>query len=316
VSVSWSALALGCEPLGGTDCGESNRDALRASVRVALDRGISVFDTADVYGLGESERELASALGNDRHAVTIVTKGGVRWRDTGGGQRALTWKDASAAYLNSAIDASLARLGLESIPVYLVHWPDPKTPLAETIDCLERARAAGKIGSFGLSNFPIDVARAWAAGSNLSVLEAPLSLLSERRTVAELAASRAGGLRTLTYGSLGQGFLTGKYGPDWVFPPDDRRSRLPQFAGAGFTRWGKLLDELATVARQTGSTAAQIALRWALETGAATTVIVGAKSAQHVIDACAALEFELTHEQSASLAEAQHAATPTHHEMK
>jgi len=138
-----SPMAMGCELLGGADWGSVDLPGARDAIRCALEAGITVFDTADAYGLGRSEVELSSVLGGERHDVTIVTKGGLRWTDNPSGGRAKILRDSSCAYLSSAIDASLRRLRLDVIPIYLVHWPDLKTPLAETIACLEDARSVG-----------------------------------------------------------------------------------------------------------------------------------------------------------------------------
>jgi aryl-alcohol dehydrogenase-like predicted oxidoreductase len=284
---------MGCEPLGGDDWGSADVQRGRDAVRCALDSGITVFDTADVYGLGRGEEELSRALGDDRHRVTIITKGGVRWSERGADGRAPTRKDASAAYLSSAIDASLQRLRLDTIPLYLVHWPDPATPLAETIDCLERARDMGKIAQYGLSNFTFDAVRDAAAAYDVSAFEGELSLLSTEPRLAEFAAARALGLATLIYGVLAQGLLTGKYSPATVFDRSDRRHRLEHFSSEGYARNRDVLTTLADVARETGRSVAQVAIRWVLDAGVADSVIVGARSPDQVLQNVGALSSAL-----------------------
>ena len=103
-------------------------------MRRALDLGVTMFDTADVYGLGRGEEELSRALGGDRHRVTVVTKGGLRWTRTDAHGRAVCVRDSSASYLSSAIDCSLRRLRLEAIPLYLVYYPDPTVAFEESLD--------------------------------------------------------------------------------------------------------------------------------------------------------------------------------------
>lgn len=287
-------LALGCEPLGGTDWGTVDSGKMRRAVRCALDRGISVFDTADVYGLGRSESELSLALGEDRHRVTIITKGGVRWDEPSGDVRSPTRADASAIYLTTAIRASLRRLRLEAIPLYLVHRPDSATSLEETIECLERARERGEIVSYGFSNHEsakIDWLRAHCA---MSAIEVPYSLLSTDEEHADLVRFRRMGLATLTYGVLAQGLLTGKYTQHSVFDSSDRRRRLGHFRADLWHERQPLLDAVAHVSAETGRSAAQVAIRWVIDTSAATTVIVGAKSCAQLHDVAGALDWTLT----------------------
>ena len=302
---SWSAIALGCEPLGGTDWGALDAGLLRAAVRHAVERGITVFDTADVYGLGRGEEVLAEALGDDRHRVTIVTKGGVRWGALDASGRAPTRRDASPAYLTSAIEASRRRLRLDVIPLYLVHWPDPATPLDDTVACLERARSAGWIRAYGFSNFPADVVTRAAATTAISAVEGELNLLSPATNESMLAAATRLGLCTLTYGALAQGLLTGKYTSDTVFEAADRRHRLPQFCPAAFERNAPVLTALSAVAEECGRTVAQVAIRWTIQFGVARSVIVGAKSPAQVHENLQSLTWSLSDQQMERLKSAR-----------
>jgi aryl-alcohol dehydrogenase-like predicted oxidoreductase len=149
-----SRIIFGCEALGGTDWGKVDVPAVQAAVAHAWDRGINTFDVADVYGLGRAETALAEALGPRRHDAVIITKFGVNWRQGKNGGRAETFRDASPAHAKKAAENSLRRLKIDCIPLYLVHWPDPRTPLADTRAALEELKAAGKIRRYGLSNFP------------------------------------------------------------------------------------------------------------------------------------------------------------------
>lgn len=292
-----SPLAFGCEQLGGTDWGEVNFALARESVRCALDHGVSVFDTADVYGLGRSEKELAKALGGDRHRVTIVTKGGIRWGKTDTTGRAKTFHDASPGYLMTAIEASLKRLCLDTIPVYLVHWPDPLTPVEETLELLAQARIEGKICSYGLSNFNFDLVRPLVSNYDISYLEGSYSLLDRLPVEKNYEEARHLGLKTLTYGPLAQGLLTGKYTDKSIFEVSDRRHRLPQFASERWVRNIKLLRTIGTIAQRHGKTLAQTAIRWVLDSGVASSVIVGAKNPFQVESNIGALGWSLQPEE-------------------
>lgn len=288
-----TALALGCEQLGGTDWGAVDAAAARAAVRRAFELGVAIFDTADTYGLGRSEEQLAEALGADRHRVTIVTKGGVRWGAVDASGRASTSRDSSPAYLTSAIEASLRRLRLDVIPLYLVHWPDASTPIDQTLDCLEEARLAGRIRSYGVSNFPFEQVASLAAAKRLMAFEGSFSLLDSPARRAEYVRMRELGLFTLTYGTLAQGLLTGRYSAASRFDETDRRSRLPHFSPEAWAAHEPMLAALGDVARESGRSHAQVALRWVIESGAADAVIVGARAPAQVDDFMQARDWSL-----------------------
>ena len=305
-----SPIALGCEPLGGWDWGHVDLELCRRAVRRALEMGIDVFDTADVYGLGRGEEELSRALGDDRHRATIVTKGGVRWTQDAGAARATTRRDSSPAYLTSAIEASLTRLRIDAIPLYLVHSPDPRTVIDETLECLENARRAGKIVHYGLSNFDVDVVRRTARSFPISAIEGPCSLLGETSQRDQYKEARNDGLLTLTYGPLAQGLLSGKYSPSSVFDTTDRRHRLSHFSPDSWARNGRILRTLSEVSKEVSRSPAQVAIRWVIDSGASSAVIVGGRSPAQVGENLGALGWSLSDEQFKRLAEAGRTSMP------
>lgn len=290
--ISVSAVGMGCEALGGTDWGHVDIDDAMDAVRFAWSQGVNVFDTADVYGLGESERRLSAALGDSRHEAVIVSKFGVRWTGLSG-DRAKTWRDSSASYLGEALDASLRRLRIERIPVYLVHWPDDGTPVEDTLGALEEHRLAGKIGVYGVSNF-------WGTSLRDAVqlgaraVELPLSLVDRR---AESELSNCIGAGVIAYGTYAQGLLCGRYGRDSQFRGDDRRHRLAHFSNAGWDSNELSLRRVGEVAISRGVTQAQVALRWVLSNEGISCALIGAKSASQVAEAVAACDLELSQEE-------------------
>lgn len=306
--LSFSRIAMGCEAIGGTDWGVVDDRQAHEAVRCALDCGITVFDTADVYGLGRGEEMLSLALGPDRHRVTIVTKGGLRWTHPSGGTRATTRPDARGAYLRLAIGNSLKRLRIEVIPLYLVHWPDPDTPLTETFECLEQARADGLVGAYGLSNFPIAAVQQAAEGWCLSAIEGPLSLISSDLLFSDYEFARQLGLATLTYAPLAQGLLTGKYSALSTFSAEDRRHRLEHFSADAHTIYQPVLDALKEVARELERPIAQVAIRWVIDTGISSSVVVGAKSPTQMLENCSAQSWSLSHDHIEKLARARRLA--------
>lgn len=272
-------VVVGCEQLGGTDWGPMDRDAVERAVDEAFDLGLRAFDTADVYGLGESERRLAAALGRNRHEAFIVTKGGVRWQKSSG--RAVTRKDNSPAYLAQAINDSLGRLRIEKIDLYFVHWPDGVTPIEAVLECLERARGSGKIAAYGLSNFPVDMVLR-ASDAELDAVQVSCNLLSSPEEWSGLARMGDAGLHRYGYGALAQGLLTGKYDANSRFHGSDRRHRLPHFQQANWPQVHKVLDALKAAARRSGRRPAELAIQAVRHCGLIDSVIVGIKTPAQV----------------------------------
>lgn len=277
-----SRVAFGAEPLGGADWGEVDASAALSAVHEALDLGINVFDTADVYGLGRSEELLSKALGSRRHDVVIVTKFGVRWEREEGASRARTFLDASRARVIAAVEDSLRRLRLDSIPICLVHWPDPDTPQTETFEALAELQDRGLVQHFGVSNYPRDLIEQVLEEFALSVIEQEYSLLKREAESSILPIARDAQLGVLTYGSLAQGLLTGKYDASSTFGEDDRRHRLEHFSGEGLQAAMRTVERLKVVAAKHDATPAQVAVAWVLDDPAVSSVIVGAKTPAQV----------------------------------
>lgn len=252
-----------------------------------------MFDTADVYGLGRSEIELSRALGKRRHEAFIITKFGVRWQTPESGGRAKTFRDSSPAYLRSALEGSLRRLKVEAIPLYLVHWPDVRTRLEDTLATLELMRQQGKILNFGLSNFEAPEVTKAAAYFSVSAVEAPFSLIERESGRAVFQAAGSRGMACFAYGTLAQGLLTGKYDAHAAFGTDDRRSRLPHFTKAQWQRNETILRIVGAISRRHQRSYAEIAIRWVLDSGYVDSAIVGAKSPRQVESNVSALNWKL-----------------------
>jgi aryl-alcohol dehydrogenase-like predicted oxidoreductase len=172
-----SPLCFGCEPLGGTDWGGVDVAEIGLAIDHALDLGIDFFDTADVYGLGLSEERLAEALGTRRHDVVIATKGGVSWSRPGPQLRATVTYDSSPQYLRTAVENSLRRLRLDVLPIYYIHWPDPKTPIGATFAELEKLRSPKPVARRRCStcSFP---SMCWKAGPGRTCWRCALAISS------------------------------------------------------------------------------------------------------------------------------------------
>jgi len=291
-------LALGCEQLGGVDWGKVDIKQQKAAIRCAWECGVRIFDTADVYGLGRSEKELSKTLGNDRHDASIITKVGVRWnKEQVHSGRAKTYKDSSAKYLISSVEGSLERLRLDAIPFYLIHWPDENTPIEETLETLQKLQDSGKIKNFGLANFDycsldkiLDLYKGRIAMQQTSY---SLASIEKRR---ELKVGADHHLINTIYGPLSQGLLTGKYHPKSEFGLDDRRHRLAQFKSE---IWGKnleLISRLKEISKDLNCQISDIALSWLFKKKYIDVVICGAKSPEQVLQNINSEKIQLTDE--------------------
>lgn len=277
MTIQLAQIVIGCEQLGGTDWGVSDRKSLEEAISRAWELGFRTFDTADVYGLGRSETRLSEILGAKRHGARIISKGGVRWKHREG--RAATWRDNSPEYLALAVENSLRRLRIETIPLYFVHWPDDHTHFNQLYDTLERLTEQGKIVRYGFSNFPVRTllqaeVRKWSA------VQYPLNLLSDESEENELASFKMHKIERFGYGSLAQGLLSGRYSADTQFGESDRRHRLPHFQAHAWKKNVRILNRVREISNDVGISMAAVAIQAVRSSGLVDNVIVGIKNAE------------------------------------
>lgn len=291
-----SRIAFGCEAIGGTDWGRVDEKESLLALQCAVERGINFFDTADVYGLGRSELILKAGLGARRKDVIIATKFGVNWRSHPKGGRAETFFDSSPRRVLEALDASLRRLEIDCIPLYQIHWPDPNTAIAETLEALVKAREAGKIKHFGVSNFSIGQIAEAQQFATLGSVQIGYNLLNHESAgqVANYCAEMGAGV--ITYGALAQGLLTGKYRATSSFGNDDRRSRLAHFQSDELPGNLMIVDAVKKIAVQYEKSPAQLAIRWVLDQPAVTCAAIGIKTAVQVEENVKAMDWNLIDE--------------------
>ena len=270
-----SRFCMGGCPMGGYGWGSVQESELLDAVHAALDAGVNFFDTADTYGLGQSERTLAKGLGSRRRDVVIESKFGVR---VGGGK---TVYDNSPEYIQQALEESLRRLNTDYIDVYLVHYRDGKTLIADVVGKLEELKAAGKLRYYGLSNIHGDgLEELLPYAGRFACCQDELSLAC-RKNEDDLRAVQSRLRATpMTWGSLGQGILTGKYNLENVcFGADDRRSReiYVNFHGEKLEQNLRIVEALKKIAANREKSVAACAIRWILDTLPESVVIAGVK---------------------------------------
>lgn len=270
-----SRFCMGGCPMGGYGWGSVQESELLDAIHAALNAGVNFFDTADTYGLGQSERTLAKGLGSRRRDVVIESKFGVR---VGGGK---TVYDNSPEYIQQALEESLRRLNTDYIDVYLIHYRDGKTPIADVVGKLEELKAAGKLRYYGLSNIHGDgLEELLPYAGRFACCQDELSLAC-RKNENDLRAVQSRLRATpMTWGSLGQGILTGKYNRENVcFGADDRRSReiYVNFHGEKLEQNLRIVEALKKIAANREKSVAACAIRWILDTLPESVVIAGVK---------------------------------------
>jgi aryl-alcohol dehydrogenase-like predicted oxidoreductase len=286
-------IAFGTWQLGG-DWGNFDEHEAIAAIRHARELGIDLFDTAQAYGFGASERLLGRALGDElnhhRDDVVIATKGGLRMTSQG------VVRDSSAEWLRSGVEQSLRALGVDHIDIYQVHWPDPDVPFAETAGALQELVEEGKIRHAGVSNFSTNQMAAFARTRPVETLQPAYHLF--RREFEDDVASyiREHDIGVLVYGPLAHGLLAGTMDERTRFADDDWRAHSPLFQGDTFRNNLATVRELDRFARERGQTVSQLAIAWTLAHTAVDVAIVGARRATHIEDSVGAAGLKLSDE--------------------
>ncbi len=255
--LSVSAIGLGCWALGGQGWGRvDDRDSL-ATVRAALDAGVNLFDTADIYGFGHSEELLKKAL-KDSPDTLVATKVGLR-RDESG--RII--HDLSSSHILSACDQSLHRLGRDHIDIYMVHWPDPKIPISEALETMQELVRAGKVRYLGASNLTAEALLEAERIPEFIAYQGCWNALQKQESATTLPLCRQADVAFIAYEPLLKGILSGKYEYRPEFGRRDHRGRHSAFGG-GFEANNQAAARLAATARDSGVEPAALALAIAL----------------------------------------------------
>ena len=268
-----SRVGLGTWAIGGWMWGGTDEEESVKTIRAAVERGITLIDTAPAYGFGRSEEIVGRALVDAglRSRVVIATKVGLEWKD------GKVHRNASRNRILREATDSLQRLNSDYIDIYQVHWPDPLVPIEETAEAMQTLLDQGKIRAIGVSNFSVAQIDRFRRAAKLHVVQPPYNLFEREIEVELLPYCQQAGLATLTYGALCRGLLSGKLQEDAHFEGDDLRLTDPKFRPPRFAQYLTAVRHLNQFARDRyGKRVIHLAVRWLLDQGA-TTALWGAR---------------------------------------
>jgi aryl-alcohol dehydrogenase-like predicted oxidoreductase len=269
-----SRIALGTWAIGGWMWGGADDAQSIKTIRTAVEREITLIDTAPVYGFGHSEEIVGKALatGGLRNRVAIATKAGLDWRD---GQ---PFRNGSRERILAEVEQSLRRLRTDYIDIYQVHWPDPLTPIAECAEAMLALHRQGKIRAIGVSNFSPRQMQEFRAVAPIHTVQPPYNLFEREAEEEVLPYCLWHGIGTLVYGPICRGLLSGRMKSDTQFDGDDQRNTDPKFLPPRYGQYLRAVEALDNFARDNfGKRVMPLALRWVLDQPGVSVALMGAR---------------------------------------
>ena len=291
-------IGLGCMSLSGTYGPSDDGESIRA-VHHALDLGMNFLDSSDMYGWGHNETLLGTALKGRRGQAVLATKFGQTQQGVNG----------RPEHVQQACEASLKRLGVETIDLYYQHRVDPKVPIEETVGAMARLVEQGKVRTLGLSEAAPATLRRAHKTHPITALQSEYSLMYREVAAESLPVCRELGIAFVAYSPLGRGLLTGAVKSAADIAEGDRRQAHPRFAGENLTHNLRLAGRIEEIAREKRVTPGQLVLAWLLAQGQDVFPIPGTKRVERVDENLGALEVQLTAEELARIEEAMPAGS-------
>lgn len=314
-SLDVPVVVFGAWAIGGWNWGGTDDDEAVRAIHAALERGMTAIDTAPVYGFGHSERVVGRALREKRERALVLTKVGLRWDDERGefyfqatdadGKTLRVHRNLRPWSIAHEVEQSLKRLGTDHVDLVQIHWPDPQTPIEQSLDALVQLRQQGKVREIGVSNFAprlLDQTSAALGDIPLASTQPRYSLVHREIEADVLPWCRRYEVGTLVYSPLEQGLLTGKVPAERSFGEDDGRHKRGTFTPENRARVNALLERVVRpIAQRHGATLAQVAIAWTLAQPGVTAAIVGARNVAQVEENAGAGELDLAPEELATL---------------
>ena len=275
-----SVIGYGGWPMGRGMYGDFDDDEAIRAARASYEEGVTLFDTAAVYGWGYGENLMGKALKGIRENVVLVTKGAREWVRDNPDRRSATVSDSDPKRLLTSIDESLKRLQTDYIDLFLIHWPDHNRAFSEPMDALEKAKAAGKIRYTGVSNFSVEMMAESRDSSPIVTNQIGYHIFDRRPEAEVMPFVKENGMGIMAYGSLSHGLLTGTWDADKTFSEDDWRRGGANF---GINSWGPenlaanvaVVEKLKVIAADHGKTIPQLAIAWVLANDTVSVALAG-----------------------------------------
>ncbi|MFP4381672.1 MAG: aldo/keto reductase [Candidatus Sumerlaeia bacterium] len=304
-----SVVALGTWALGGWMWGGTEKNKPLDAVHAAIDHGITLIDTAPIYGYGHSEELVGKAISDRRDKVVLATKCGMRWDkeegefffksdETGSGKgdkQYKIYKNLKPESIRLEIERSLKRLNVETIDLYQTHWQDKTTPIEDTMAELEKIRDEGKIRAIGVSNATVAQMQKYGQidsdQEKFSMLDRPM------QKKGQLEFCRKNNIAVLAYSPLELGLLTGKVDADREFPDSDLRSKNPKFSIENRKKVLDMLDEFKPIAEEHNATIPQLVIAWTFSQPGCSHVLVGGRTPEQAAQNAEAGDIALTEDQ-------------------
>ena len=275
-----SVIGYGGWPMGRGMYGDFDDDEAIRAARASYEEGVTLFDTAAVYGWGYGENLMGKALKGIRENVVLVTKGAREWVRDNPDRRSATVSDSDPKRLLTSIDESLKRLQTDYIDLFLIHWPDHNRAFSEPMDALEKAKAAGKIRYTGVSNFSVEMMAESRDSSPIVTNQIGYHIFDRRPEAEVMPFVKENGMGIMAYGSLSHGLLTGTWDADKTFSEDVWRRGGANF---GINSWGPenlaanvaVVEKLKVIAADHGKTIPQLAIAWVLANDTVSVALAG-----------------------------------------
>lgn len=293
-----TAVGLGTWAIGGWMWGGTDEDNSIRAIQASIDEGITLVDTAPMYGKGVAETIVGKALKGRRDKVVLTTKCGLVWHARKGNKFFDYDGKPVHRYLGKEsiiheIEVSLKRLGTDVIDHYITHWQDPTTPIDELMETLEALKKQGKIRSIGASNTSLDEIKQYVAAGTLDAIQEEYSMVKRDIENSLVPYCVSNNVSVMSYSSLALGLLAGKIGPDRVFDGDDQRKDNPRFSLSNREKVARLMNAIEPIAENHRATKAQTIIAWTVQQPGITFSLCGARDEKQAVENAGAGRLQL-----------------------